>query len=58
MLVRVGILMGGKHGNSAAWSSIMPMLAIVAREARQHEQVQAEYAEKLLHVAKVTGKGN
>jgi hypothetical protein len=45
-------------GFPAAWGGIMPVLAVVAREARQHEQVQAEYAEKLLHVAKVTGKGN
>lgn len=37
------------------WLS-MPMLAVVAREADEGEQVQAEYAEKLLHAAKVTGK--
>ena len=44
------------NGFPAARSGIMPVLAVVAREARQHKQVQAEDAEKLVHVAKVTGK--
>ena len=30
------------------------MLAVTAREAGQNEQVQAEYAEELLHQAKIT----
>ncbi len=53
----MGILMSSEHGNSTAGKGFMPMLAIAAREARQSDEVKAKYAEKLLHVTKVTGNG-
>ena len=57
MLVRRAVVVFGKHCCfPIAGSSLMPVLAIAAREAGQGKQVQAEYAEKLLHVVKVTRK--
>ena len=49
--------MSSENGNSTAGKGFMPRLAIAAREAGQGEKVKAKYAEKLLHVTKVTGNG-
>lgn len=55
MLVRGAIVLFGKGGYfAAAGTGIMPVLAVTAREAGQGKDVQAKYAEKPLHVAKVT----
>lgn len=55
MLVRWTVVRFGKGGSFAtAGTGIMPVLAVAAREAGQGKDVQAEYAEKPLHVTKVT----
>lgn len=55
MLVRGAIVRFGKSSClAAAGTGIMPVFAVAAREAGQGKDVQAEYAEKPFHVAKVT----